>query len=122
MLSHYTTGPRLLGRSSRPSLEHNHCSTFESVTTPYVLDKSQEVAAVAIVRYDSARAGPPAGGRGLVNEAHPISLFETMCTTRALRRPRPDPVPEELLFQNEGWRAKLVGERANRCSTSTRLG
>ena len=34
-----------------------------------------------------------------MKETSPISLFEAIYTTRALRRLRPDPVPEELLFQ-----------------------
>jgi len=34
-----------------------------------------------------------------VSEAPPIGLFEAIYSTRALRRLRPDPVPDETLFQ-----------------------
>jgi nitroreductase len=34
-----------------------------------------------------------------VQEGNPIGLFEALYTTRALRRLKPDPVPDEVLFQ-----------------------
>lgn len=34
-----------------------------------------------------------------MKDAHPIGLFDAIYTTRALRRLRPDPVPEDILFQ-----------------------
>lgn len=38
-------------------------------------------------------------GDKLVLEENSIGLFEAIYTTRALRRFKPDPVPEEILFQ-----------------------
>jgi len=38
-------------------------------------------------------------GDDLVPEDNPIGLFEAIYTTRALRRLRPEPVPDEVLFQ-----------------------
>ena len=38
-------------------------------------------------------------GDDLVPEENPIGLFEAIYTTRALRRLRPDPVPDAVLFQ-----------------------
>lgn len=54
-----------------------------------------------------------------------IGLFQAIYTTRALRRLRPDPVPEEVIFQlldaairaptgrnAQDWRFVIVTERA----------
>ena len=38
-------------------------------------------------------------GNELVQKENPVGLFEAIYTTRALRRFRPDPVPDEVLFQ-----------------------
>ena len=57
-----------------------------------------EVAAAGALRYDGAGAAR-AQEEVLVSEGRPIGLFEAIYSTRALRRLRPDPVPEEVLFQ-----------------------
>ena len=58
-------------------------------------------------------------------EENPIGLFEAIYTTRALRRFKPDPVPDEVLFQlfdaairapsgqnAQDWRFVIVAEPA----------
>ncbi|MEX0786001.1 MAG: nitroreductase family protein [Dehalococcoidia bacterium] len=61
----------------------------------------------------------------LVTQTQPIGLFEAIYTTRALRRLKPDPVPEDVLFQlldaairapsgqnAQDWRFVLITEPA----------
>ena len=66
-------------------------------------------------RYPSTDARPGVGGYGALVSDEPIGLLEGLATTRAIRRFRPDPIPDDDLATIL-WHASRAPTGSNRQS------